>query len=177
MAASLRWHDDMHSVLLSSEDDFDGWRDAARALAGAAVPAGEISWQVGNAGGDLFAAAAPLPSPPVAFSVPRAFLTLAETAVCHSDPERFALLYALLLRLRERPGLLSDGADPLVQRLERLAKAVRRDIHKMRAFLRFREVETAEARATSLGSSPSTISSAPMPASSSAALRRCAGRS
>jgi DNA polymerase len=54
------------------------------------------------------------------------------------------LLYALLLRLRERPGLLSDGADPLVQRLERMAKAVRRDIHKMRAFLRFREVATAE---------------------------------
>jgi DNA polymerase len=134
----------MHSVLLSSEDDFDGWRDAARALAGAAVPAGEISWQAGNAGGDLFAAPAPLPSPPVAFSVPRAFLTLAETAVCHSDPERFALLYALLLRLRERPGLMSDGADPLVQRLERMAKAVRRDIHKMRAFLRFREVESAD---------------------------------
>ena len=134
----------MWTILLASEDDFDGWRDAARALAGVGIPAAEVSWQVGDSGGDLFAAPAPLPQDPTPFSVPRAFLTLAETAICHSDPERFALLYALLLRLRERPGLLSDGADPLVQRLERMAKAVRRDIHKMRAFLRFREVATAE---------------------------------
>ncbi|HYI40071.1 MAG TPA: UdgX family uracil-DNA binding protein [Allosphingosinicella sp.] len=134
----------MHSVHLSSEDDFDGWRDAARALAGVEMPAAEVSWHVGGGAGDLFAAPAPLPSGGTAFSVPKAFLTLAETAICHSDPERFALLYALLLRLRERPGLIADSADPLVQRLERMAKAVRRDVHKMRAFLRFREVETAQ---------------------------------
>ncbi|MEA3008520.1 MAG: uracil-DNA glycosylase [Sphingomonadales bacterium] len=134
----------MHLVTLSTEDDFDGWRNAARALSGAGVPPAEISWQVGDSGGDLFAATAPLPPGGAGFSVPRAFLTLAESAICHSDPERFALLYSLLLRLRERPGLMSDSADPLVQRLERMAKAVRRDIHKMRAFLRFREVETPE---------------------------------
>jgi len=134
----------MLGVSLSAEDDLDGWRDAARALAGAGVPAGEVAWQVGDAAQGLFAAEAPLPPPGPGFSVPRAFLTLAETVICHADPERFALLYALLLRLRDRPGLLADAADPLVQRLERMAKAVRRDIHKMRAFLRFREVETPE---------------------------------
>jgi probable DNA metabolism protein len=134
----------VRTVTLASEDDFEGWRDAARALAGAGVPSAEISWQVGNSGNDLFAAPAPLPSGGTGFSVPRAFLTLAESTICHSDPERFALLYALLLRLREQPGLVADSADPLVQRLERMAKAVRRDIHKMRAFLRFREVETGD---------------------------------
>jgi DNA polymerase len=134
----------MRSVILSGEDDFDGWRDAARALAAAGVPAAEISWQVGATCSDLFAAPAPLPPSVGPFSVPRAFLTLAEWAICHSDPERFALLYSLLLRLRERPGLIADSADPLVQRLERMARAVRRDIHKMRAFLRFRELGTEE---------------------------------
>jgi probable DNA metabolism protein len=134
----------LHSVQLASPDDFDGWRDSARALARAGVPAAEVSWQFGDTAGDLFAAPAPLPTGASSFSVPRAFLTLAESAICHSDPERFALLYSLLLRLRERPGLMADSADPLVQRLERMAKAVRRDVHKMRAFLRFREVETAE---------------------------------
>lgn len=133
----------MRTISLSSEDDFDGWRDAARALAGAGVPAAEVGWSVGEGGG-LFATPSPLPSGGTGFSVPRAFITLAETAICHSDPERFALLYALLLRLRERPGVIADSADTLVQRLERMAKSVRRDIHKMRAFLRFREVETAE---------------------------------
>ncbi len=134
----------MRTVTLSREDDLDGWRDAARALAGGGIRPAEVSWQVGNAANDLFAAPSPLPAGGAAFSVPRAFLTLAESAICHSDPERFALLYALLLRLRERPELIADSADPLVQRLERMAKAVRRDVHKMRAFLRFREVETRE---------------------------------
>jgi DNA polymerase len=133
------------AVRLRAEDDFDGWRDAARALAGAAVPPDRIVWTIGEAGGDLFAGEpAPLSTASPAFSVPRTFLTLAESVILHSDPERFAFLYSLLVRLRDRPGLLADAADPLVRRLERMAKAVRRDIHKMRAFLRFREVETPE---------------------------------
>jgi DNA polymerase len=64
--------------------------------------------------------------------------------ICHADPERFALLYAMLLRLRGAPRLIDDHADPQVRRLEEMAKLVRRDIHKMRAFLRFREVPDGE---------------------------------
>jgi len=131
------------AIRLAAEDDFEGWREGARALAGAAVPPQEVIWIVGEAGGDLFGGEdAPLPSGGAAFAVPRAFLTLAETAICHSDPERFALLYALLLRIRSTPGALEDEADPLIRRLQTMAKAVRRDIHKMHAFVRFREVET-----------------------------------
>ena len=135
----------MRVATLAAEDDFDGWRAAARALAAEGVPPDQVSWQVGEAApADLFAAGpAPAAGPATAaFSVPRAFLTLAESVVCHSDPERFALLYALLVRLRDRPGALDDAADPLVRRLEAMARAVRRDLHKMHAFLRFREVAT-----------------------------------
>ena len=61
------------------------------------------------------------------------------SVVCHRDPARFALLYRLLWRLqgerrrcsRSRPTRMSTG-------LERMARAVRRDIHKMHAFVRFR---------------------------------------
>jgi uracil-DNA glycosylase len=135
----------MYAISLRDEDDFDGWREAARALAGAGVPPDQVEWQVGEAGSDLFGApAAPLPQSGPGFSVPRAFLTLAETTICHSDPERFALLYTLLLRFGDRPGLIADSADPLVQRLELMAKAVRGDIHKMHAFVRFREVDDEE---------------------------------
>jgi uracil-DNA glycosylase len=129
----------MHLVTLADEEDFDGWRDAARSLAGATVPPGEVSWRVGAEAGDLFGGDPPPPATGPAFSVPRAFITLATSVISHSDPERFSLLYAMLLRLRAQPRALEDGADPTVQRLERMAKAVRRDIHKMRAFLRFRE--------------------------------------
>ena len=94
---------------------------------------------------DLFAR--PQDDPPggaPAFSVPKAFFELANSVICHRDPQRFALLYALLLKLRETPQGLEDKGDPLVHRLEGLAQAVRRDIHKMRAFVRFRQVSDGE---------------------------------
>ena len=130
------------TVHLASPDDFEGWREAARGLALIDVPPDEVLWQV-EAEPDLFADAAP-PAPPVApglFSVPKAFVDLAKTVILHRDPERFALLYAFLCRLREQPKAMEDSADSLLRRLELMAKAVRRDMHKMRAFLRFREVE------------------------------------
>ena len=131
----------MRTVMLAHQEDFDGWRDAARALLLAGVPAADIVWQVGEQPTDLFGDEAP-PDPPApgAFSVPRPFVDLARSVICHSDPERFALLYALLLRVRAEPRLMQDHADPRLRRLEEMAKAVRRDMHKMRAFVRFREV-------------------------------------
>ncbi len=92
---------DAHRVTLSAEDDFDGWRDAARGLAEAGVPPPAIAWQVEGATGNLFGGPDTSP-PPVgpSFPVPRVFLDLARKAICHSDPERFALLYAMLLKLR-----------------------------------------------------------------------------
>jgi len=132
----------MHVAQLSAEDDFDGWRDAARALASAGVSPGDIVWRVGAEPGDLLGGApTPLPTGGIRFSVPRPFVTLTETAILHADRSRFGLLYAMLVRLRDEPGLIQDQADPLLRRIEGLAREVRRDIHKMRAFLRFREVE------------------------------------
>jgi DNA polymerase len=134
----------MHRVTLADEDDFDGWRDAARALAAAGIPAEAVIWQVGDAPADLFGATAdPLPPAPGPLRISRQFIDLARTAILHRDPARFALLYTLLLRLIARPGAIADRADPLIRRIEGLAKAVRRDIHKMRAFVRFRAVADA----------------------------------
>ncbi|KAA9018783.1 UdgX family uracil-DNA binding protein [Sphingobium limneticum] len=131
----------MYRVALTAPDDFDGWRAAARRLALAGVDPADIVWQVGDQSIDLFGDT-PLPAerPGAGFAVPRAFVDLAEKAILHSEPARFALLYALLCRLRGRPGLMEDKADPLLRRVDVLAKAVRRDIHKMRAFVRFREI-------------------------------------
>ncbi len=141
----------MRVVTLATPDDFEGWRDAARRLAAQDVPPEAVLWRVGAERGDLFGAEsdADEPARPAAarFSVPRAFLDLARSAVLASDPERFSLLYAALTRLRHQPQLLDDAADPLVRRLERLAKEVRRDLHKMHAFVRFRElVDRGETR-------------------------------
>jgi len=131
---------DAHRAGLASEDDFDGWRDAARDLVEAGVPPEAVVWRVEGAEDDLFAVAAPQPKGN-GFAVPRAFVDLAKSVVCHSHPERFALLYALLWKLRSNRGAMEDRADPLIDRLERMAKEVRRDEHKMHAFVRFREID------------------------------------
>lgn len=130
----------MRVVALASEDDFEGWRDAARSLAAARVDPSEVVWQVGDQPADLFGDEAILPAAAPELRVSRRFVSLAREAILHSDPQRFAQLYTLLTRVIARPGSIEDKADPLLRRLDDMAKSVRRDIHKMRAFLRFREV-------------------------------------
>ncbi|MEO6535777.1 MAG: UdgX family uracil-DNA binding protein [Sphingomicrobium sp.] len=138
---------DTFRVALCAPDDFDGWRDAARGLAHAGVPVAAIVWAVDGEVGDLFGAGAPPPPPGPSFAVPREFIALAKAAICHRDPERFALLYALLLKMRDNRRALEDRADALVDKLERLAKEVRRDAHRMHAFVRFREVDEPDGKA------------------------------
>ena len=134
------------SIRLASETDFAGWRNAARDLALADIAPEAVTWHVGEAG-DLFGTdAAPLPRPVEgrALTVPRAFVERAEAVICHSDPERFSFLYRMLWRQIAEPKLLSVASDPDVIRLQKLEKAVRRDIHKMRAFVRFVEVKDGD---------------------------------
>ncbi len=46
----------------------------------------------------------------------------------------------MLWRMRAEPALMKIASDPDIRGCETLEKAVRRDIHKMRAFVRFRPV-------------------------------------
>jgi DNA polymerase len=131
---------DAHRVTLAAPDDFEGWRDAARDLAEAGVPPAAVVWQVEGGAADLFGEER-RPQEAPSFAVPRRFVELARDVVCHSAAERFGLLYAMLWKLRGNRDAMEDRADPLVDRIERLAKEVRRDVHKMHAFVRFREVE------------------------------------
>jgi probable DNA metabolism protein len=132
----------MHSVTLQSQTDFGGWRAAARSLLAADIAPDRVSWRVSGQSASLFdepdshVAAATGPK----FNVPREFLELASSVALHRDPGRFALLYRLLWRLRDEPRLLSLTMDPDVVQTHAWAKAIGRDIHKMHAYVRFREV-------------------------------------
>ncbi|KRR01831.1 DNA polymerase [Bradyrhizobium jicamae] len=131
----------MHFITLDSETDFDGWRKAARALALNDVTPSEVSWRVAGASPELFEPIAPPLEPPQGtFSVPAKFVELAEIAILHHNPERFALLYRLLWRLRGNHDLLAIATDSDVADVTTMARAVRRDEHKMHAFVRFREI-------------------------------------
>ncbi|GAB0120189.1 UdgX family uracil-DNA binding protein [Acidisoma sp. 7E03] len=138
----------LHPVTLEGHGDFDEWRAAARRLLAARLPPEAIAWSTRDAE-TLFTALPPEPAAEgtAAMRVPRRFVTLAETAICHTDPGRFALLYRLLWRLQSERALLDVASDPDVAALLRLEKSVRRDCHKMTAFVRFREVEAVESLA------------------------------
>ncbi|MBX7540373.1 UdgX family uracil-DNA binding protein [Qipengyuania sphaerica] len=135
-------------VHLPEADDFDFWRERARALAQCDVPPDRIAWVEPGGSGDLFAhGERRMPVPPMDAKPVRAnrrFVSLAKNAILHSDPERFALLYRLLWRLQSNPRMMEDKADLDVRRVEELDKNVRRDSHKMHAFVRFRLVESED---------------------------------
>ncbi|MFL0694554.1 MAG: UdgX family uracil-DNA binding protein, partial [Agrobacterium tumefaciens] len=102
----------------------------------------------GGRGGDLFGALLSQKDPvetPSGTAVPKGFIEAAEAAICHTDPDRFSLLYRILWRLQTERALLQVSSDPDVADLTRLIKNVRRDSHKMKAFVRFREVEAVQA--------------------------------
>ncbi len=141
----------MKCLRLASETDFDGWRRAARTAILAGLRPEDIVWQVEGAPNDLFGENdAPLTALADAprFNVSKAFVDLAAEVILHSDPQRFALLYRLLWRLRQSPKLLTDASDADVVAAQAMAKAIRRDIHKMHAFVRFREMHDPEGLVT-----------------------------
>jgi DNA polymerase len=130
-------------VRLESETDFADFRRHAKRLLARGVAPQEVQWACSGAAEDLFAldeVAEALAGDAAPLRVPASFLSLCETVALHVDPQRFALLYRLLWRMAREPHLRDDPLDADRVRAEHMAKAVRRDIHKMRAFLRFREV-------------------------------------
>ncbi|AJE45546.1 UdgX family uracil-DNA binding protein [Celeribacter indicus] len=133
----------MHEVILPETGTVAAWRREARRLAAAGVPGAELRWSVGRAEPDLFGKARPAAVPaadPVALTLPRAALPVLETALHHRDPERFARAYEIVLRLARGELRWGDRTDPALCRLLAQEKAVRREIHKMHAFVRFREI-------------------------------------
>ena len=125
------------AVRLPARGTGDAWRAAARIAISHRIPPDQIDW---TGGGGLFAAD-PLPTDPGPHQarVPAGFLKLAGSVLWHSAPDRHALLYQALWRRDRQEGDPLSQADPLGRRLHLMAKSIGRDIHKMHAFVRFRE--------------------------------------
>ncbi len=138
-------------VVLDGETDVSGWLRAAHQLAGMQHRPENVVWSAAEDATDLFAAGG---------TVMRAALLKTDSAasgpspgglsdtlgalLLHADPHRFSLAYRLLWRMQDQPHLMDIASDPDVVRAHLLAKAVRRDMHKMKAFVRFRAVALAE---------------------------------
>ena len=123
---------------------YAGWRSVARGLILHGHAPDRIEW-VGDSAQQPLLTTAPADvlsrGPVSSFSVPSDFLRLAECVACFRDQSRWSLLYRVLWRLTHgEKNLLKIVVDPDVSRLQRMASAIRRDEHKMKAFVRFRRV-------------------------------------
>ena len=138
-------------VTLESEIDLDGFRRACRSLWAEQIAPDRVGWQTAHdVEAELFDAkdaASPTAignAPPA--SVPPAFMPLCERVILHRDRDRFGLLYRLLWRLQIEPALRHDPLDADWMRAERMAQEVGREMHKMKAFVRFRTVDQGPER-------------------------------
>src|SRR3954466_10629020 len=117
--------------------DFAGWRSAARKLLAEDIPPDQVTWSPG-----LFDQPLESRSTKPTATVPKDFLELARTAAMHRDEHRWNLLYRVLYRVAHgERNLLKIDIDEDVRELNLMAKAVARDMHKMKAFVRFRRVQ------------------------------------
>lgn len=124
----------------------ESWRALARAGWCAQVEPDSIAWNGGAQGGLLMGQGLlDLPAVAAAPRVSAEFLQMAGAVLCHRDPQRYAVLYRLLWRVAcgER-ALLERATDVDVHRVTQWQKAVQRDTHKMKAFVRFRRLPVEE---------------------------------
>ncbi len=123
--------------------DFGVWRTEARALLRAGVTPSQVHFVDGKSGQPLlFSDTLVDQRQPDVKKVPAEFLKLASVAAQYRDPGRWDLLYSVLHRLTNgEPHLLKIEVDSDIRRLRLMEKAIKRDIHKMHAFVRFRKID------------------------------------
>lgn len=134
----------MREIVLKAPGDFAEWRSAARGLLIGGVAPDAVSWRDSEAGASLFGDEV-VEASAGAVSLPRELLGIAERVICHRDAEVPARLYRIIWRAARDRQLLARTTDPDVDWLMKADKAIRRDVHKMHAFVRFRRLGEDEA--------------------------------
>ena len=131
-------------VTMTSLADFDEWRGYARLLLQNSVQPHEVSWSGPGILPSLFETQAEpietLQAKTKKLSVPKSFIESAKRVICFKDEERFARLYRVLWCLQTDKNFFRSEVDSDVIWMRNCDKAVRRDRHKMHAFVRFRKV-------------------------------------
>jgi uracil-DNA glycosylase len=125
-------------IAASFDQTYDGWRQVSRQLLSAGVEPINVLWTDqptlftdGISGGET-----------KPFAVPKAFSPLADLIACHREHSKWPLLYRVLFRLvNGERHLLSIESDPDVNVLYRMRKEITHDMHRMKAFVRFRQVD------------------------------------
>ncbi len=139
------------TVRLASVVDWAGFARAVRALRADGVAPEHVRWRVdGDDAGtpDLFESGderrAGALSGDAAMSLPRSFVDAAREVFLHADPRRLPLIHRLAARIADDARAWADPLHEDRLQFERLLREVRREIHKMHAFVRFTSLEVPE---------------------------------
>lgn len=117
--------------------ELNQWRKQARRALEEQLHPDAIHWCC-----DSKAADAPTASS-IDVQVPKSYADAIQQAQWHSDPQRWDLFYRLLWRMHHgEKGLMQKRQDEHRQRLHRLVRQVNRDLHKMKAFVRFEPIKS-----------------------------------
>ena len=116
---------------------FASWRTAARVLIGHKIPPDDVSWHQTPRTAEQDSRFLG-----INFSVSKVFIDAASWACFYRADDRWDLLYRILWRMQfEDKSMMMNLTDDDVMRLQRRSKAVHRDTHKMKAFVRFKQVD------------------------------------
>ena len=135
------------AIRLDSVVDWAGFSRAVRALRAQGVAPEQVCWRVDgdDASADLFEATDETPASALAsesaMALPRSFVDAAREVFLHADPRRLPLIHRLALRIAADAGAWADPLHEDRLQFERLLREVRREIHKMHAFVRFRRLD------------------------------------
>ncbi len=122
-------------------NDFESWRRTARRLVLAGVRPNDIVWS-SETQSALFEAQVEPDIVLKNLSVPAEFVKMTSAVACYDAAEKWPLLYRILYRLAyENRNLLEIESDADVRAARLMEKAIRRDVHKFHAFVRFRRLE------------------------------------
>ena len=131
-------------------DGFSQWRSIARSLAAADIPPADVQWLEPGDTPALLGTVEDTPADTLTalpkltpLNVPKDFLKQCQKVAAVRSGEQWPLMYRLLYGLTHgRPHLLRDTLHDDTRTFSLLHKDVRRDLHKMHAFVRFRRVDT-----------------------------------
>ncbi len=156
------------AIRLASVVDWAGFSRAVRALRAEAGAPEQVRWRLGEADeavGDLFDTAVECAVdelPPAApMSLPRYFVDAAREVFLHADPARLPLIHRLAWRVADDARAWADPLHEDRLQFERMQREVRREIHKMHAFVRFRRIEDPTPEPGSSGEPGDEDTSAP----------------
>ncbi len=128
--------------IITHDSTFESWRKYARNLLEEKIHYNEVVWQSDRTGSLFdFVDAAPA-SQTSTLKIPRDFIQGAEFVAAFRDDSTWPLLYKLAYRIvYEEKNLMQIELDDDVLDFHRRMRLVSRDLHKVKAFVRFKEIK------------------------------------